>query len=448
MTATVTQSPSYTIGNTQAPLPPLVDGLPILGSALDLKQGPIQFAVKNYHEHGSVFRAKAIGREMFFMAGIEANQIAREADHILFTNERQFSWIPDQLGYSLIAEEGDDHNYMRKLLKPAYSRVQAAQRIDVMTQIVDDFVDSLAVGDSFEVMPTMQELVVNQLGHVMLNFPVGDYFPDFKVFMSTMLAVGQRGTRPRWVYRLPFYRRAKARTFEMAEKVIEYIRSTDAGVDRPRTAIDIMLEKPDASGQPHNQGQLLAEAMSPYLAGQDTVAGTLSFLWLLIHKHPDVQERVTAEAREAFAPDMSVGDLRQLDDIHKTIVETMRRYPLGGLMPRHARCTFEFNGYRIPEGASVFSALAVTHFLPEYYEDPYTFDIDRPAGPNGTFSPYGLGRHTCLGAGIADVQLMVMIAAFLRRGRFQLDPVDYEMQLNTNPVPNPGHYRLKLVEKY
>ena len=48
-------------GPTQAPLPPIVPGLPILGNALDLSQDVLQFLIKGYRQHGPIFRIRALG---------------------------------------------------------------------------------------------------------------------------------------------------------------------------------------------------------------------------------------------------------------------------------------------------------------------------------------------------------------------------------------------------
>src|SRR5260221_2053373 len=48
------------------------------------------------------------------------------------------------------------------------------------------------------------------------------------------------------------------------------------------------------------------------------------------------------------------------------------------------------------------------------------FDLDRFRPPRnehrkpGAYAPFGLGDHTCLGAGIAEVQLMTTMATLLR----------------------------------
>ena len=88
-------------------------------------------------------------------------------------------------------------------------------------------------------------------------------------------------------------------------------------------------------------------------------------------------------------------------------------------------------------------ANALTQYLPEYFPEPERFDIDRharadrPKVPN-TYAPFTLGSHTCLGAGMAESQLMVVIATLLRHFEFALPSPDYRVEIQAAPIPNPG----------
>lgn len=429
-------------------LPPLVPGLPYLGNALQLGADPVRFAVNNYHAYGPIFRAKIPGREIYFLAGKEANDLAKKRDEEIFTNAEMFKQFREQIGPGLSSIEPDAHAHMRRLIRSAYTRNNVSDQIDTLTQVVDNFFDTLKVGDSFDVFSAMQRIVTTQLGCVLFDVPPGEYFPALRTYMKTITEVAIFRTRPQWVFRLPFYKNARKRSMEMADLVLQQLQSKKAGVDRKETSIDILLKNNDHKGNAYTHQHLISEALGPYLAGQDTVAGTLSFTFYTAHKYRNVTDRLSNEARDIFSPHMSAGDLRKLEDFHKLIKETMRLYPVGAFMPRHASKDFEFKGYLIPAGSAVYSATSVVHFLPENYGDPFTFDIDRPPGPGGSFVPYGVGNYACAGAGIADIQLMVTMAALMRRGRFELDPKDYQLKIATMPVPNPGRYKLKLVERY
>ena len=52
-----------------------------------------------------------------------------------------------------------------------------------------------------------------------------------------------------------------------------------------------------------------------------------------------------------------------------------------------------------------------------------------------------------MGAGIAEVQLMVTMATLLSRYTLQFDPPDYQLVIEHHPTPVPGnHFRVQVVE--
>ena len=98
--------------------------------------------------------------------------------------------------------------------------------------------------------------------------------------------------------------------------------------------------------------------------------------------------------------------------------------------------------------------MTVPHFLPEFYPEPERFDIDRFHAPRnehrkpGAYAPFGLGDHTCLGAGIAEIQLIVTMATIFYDYQFELDPPTYTLTIEHEPTPAPSRdFRVKVVEK-
>src|SRR5260370_3813713 len=140
--------------------------------------------------------------------------------------------------------------------------------------------------------------------------------------------------------------------------------------------------------------------------------------------------------------------LIQLPDRRGAMMETVRRYPVaGGRRARVAR-PLTLAGYRLEPGPDVEVAMTVPHFLEELYANPLQFDLDRFRPPRnehrkpGAYAPFGLGDHTCLGAGIAEVQLMVTMATLLSTFALQLDPPAYHLVIEQHPTPVPGnHFR-------
>src|SRR5258706_13444988 len=60
----------WSIGETKAPLPPLVSGAPIIGSGLSLAKEPVRFLTGLYQKYGPVFRIRVFNQIVTVMAGL------------------------------------------------------------------------------------------------------------------------------------------------------------------------------------------------------------------------------------------------------------------------------------------------------------------------------------------------------------------------------------------
>src|SRR5260221_2921590 len=144
---------------------------------------------------------------------------------------------------------------------------------------------------------------------------------------------------------------------------------------------------------------------------------------------------------------------RSLCDWSSDVCSSDLRYPVaGGHRARVAR-PLTLAGYRLEQGLDVEVAMTVPHFLEELYPNPMQFDLDRfrPARNEhrkpGAYAPFGLGDHTCLGAGIAEVQLLVTMATLLSNYTLQFDPPDYHLVIEEHPPPIPGNNFQVLVRE-
>jgi cytochrome P450 len=201
------------------------------------------------------------------------------------------------------------------------------------------------------------------------------------------------------------------------------------------------------------QRDLMPIALGPYIAGLDTAASTIAFMMYALLTNPDVAEGVKGEADALFANGLPTAvDLRKVDILHRASLETLRRYPIAPATQRTAIKPFEFGGYRVDVGQRVFIGITVPHFIEALHPDPYRFDIDRYLPERsehripGAFAPFSLGSHTCLGAGLAETQVMLTIATLFSLARFEMDPPGYKLEVRAAPTPAPANsFRMKRV---
>jgi cytochrome P450 len=181
----------------------------------------------------------------------------------------------------------------------------------------------------------------------------------------------------------------------------------------------------------------------------------LSFMIYALLAHPEVLQRVRAEIDVAFYHGLLTRERSNaMTALHGTAMETLRRYPVAGGHLATVAKRLTLAGYRLEPGDEVFVAMTVSHFLPELFPEPEKFDIDRFHAPrnehrqDGAYAPFGLGDHTCLGAGIAEIQLVVTIATIFHDYQLELDPPTYKLRIENQPTPAPGKdFCVKVVSK-
>jgi cytochrome P450 len=432
---------------------PVTRGLPVLGSAHELLRDPAAFLVRSYREHGPVFRAKALGRSITVLAGpaLPRFMSSREGQASLRSKEIWDGMVSEyDASRILVGLDGPEHKRLREVMRFGYSREALSGRLDELVAITDrSIARDFRPGTRVPVVGALQLMVTDQLGTLLTGAATLDYVADVRTTILNILNVYVTRQRPPVLLRLPRYRKAKARFLELADQVIEQARrrtGEDGPGPSPRMLIDDLMAAHDRDPELLPTQDLPAAVTGPYVAGLDTVANTVGSLLYTVLKHPDVLARIRAEAAELFEADGPLPDdaVERLPTVHAALMKTMRLYPIAVVQPRVAARDFEFEGYLIPEGEVVYCAVTVPHFLEEYFPDPMRFDLDRYAKPRqeqakpGAYNPFGRGPHTCLGKGLADVQMTLTAARLFHRLDLSLPSPDYVLRRKAAPTPGPS----------
>ncbi|WP_433360222.1 cytochrome P450 [Actinoplanes sp. CA-142083] len=427
---------------------PVVRGLPLVGNALRMGKDPAQFFVDCYREYGPVCRVKVLGREHAILAGPEAAEFMGTKEGRECLRSREF-WrgLVDEYGATrtLPGEDGESHKELRDIMRRGYSREAIADRLDEVVAITDRNIDrTWRPGATVPVVRSMQFLVTDQLGELMTGASRPEYVKDIRRATAYLLNVLVTRQRPRLMLRDPRYKRAKARVAELSRTMIDD--RSDPGEDaKPAILIDDLVRANRENPAAMPDEDLMICVTGPYVAGIDTVANTTSAFVYAVLKHPEVLERVRAEADRLFAKEsITEKDLRGIPAIRGALMETMRLYPTAVVQMRTATRDFTFQGHRIAEGEALYVATTVPHFLEEFFPEPMRFDIDRYEKPRaehlqaGAYSPYGRGQHVCLGKTLADVQMLVTLARMFHRLDLRLESPDYVLARRTTPTPGPA----------
>ncbi|HZO05437.1 MAG TPA: cytochrome P450, partial [Solirubrobacterales bacterium] len=98
--------------------------------------------------------------------------------------------------------------------------------------------------------------------------------------------------------------------------------------------------------------------------------------------------------------------------VPSTVEEALRMFPAFGHFRRTATRDAELNGTQVKEGDKVVLWYLSSNRDEERYEDPDRFDVTR----NPDHQAFGAGgRHFCLGAALARLELKIMLEETLAR---------------------------------
>jgi cytochrome P450 len=425
---------------TQSSQPPLVKGLPVIGSLIPLLNDSINFLFGEYRRLGPIFRVRVLGQELKVLAGPELNLLMAGDLDALSSSE---VWEPfvQNLGARKILNtmEGEPHARMRRLMQESFSRSTVSNNVATIVSMIHAALGRYSEGQSIPLVRFLQELVAAELGLITSYKSPGDYFDDIVVYWNTMIYV-LFGNRPRSVMEKPSFRRARQRVEEFMNQVVDSRRSLPREQRDPDNFIDNLIATHESDPEFLSDRELLVTTLTPYIAGIDTAANITSFLLYELLSHPDLLRQCRQEADQIFADGMpSPASLRNMPTLHLAIMETLRLYPLAGVLRRFAGKDFEFAGYSVKKDEPLLVATCAAHYDPRYFPNPKTFDIGRFSPPRsehkvkGAYAPFGAGPHTCLGAPLAEAQIALTIATILHSVEFSLVNPNYKLKIVSEP---------------
>ncbi|CAN1565633.1 CypX Cytochrome P450 [Mycobacteriaceae bacterium] len=197
-----------------------------------------------------------------------------------------------------------------------------------------------------------------------------------------------------------------------------------------RDMLDVLVSIPGEDGRPRfTADEITGMFISLMFAGHHTSSGTSSWTLIELMRHPDIYAEVRNELDELYADgqEVSFHALRQIPRLENVIKETLRLHPPLIILMRVAQGEFEVRGYPIRQGDFVATSPAISNRIPQDFPEPNNFDPDRYEKPREedvlqrwTWIPFGAGRHRCVGAAFATIQIKAIFSVLLREYDFEM----------------------------
>jgi cytochrome P450 len=433
--------------------PVLRGGAPLLGALPALARDPLA-VFERARALGDVVRLPVPGRHPVFLLADPAH-----VRHVLQENHANYRRSPFHdrlkvfLGEGLVTSEGELWQRQRRLLQPAFRAERIRRFVEGMgaaaVELAGRWEAAAGAGRVLDVSQEMSDLALGIAVRCMFGQERrgGDAaISEALVEVQEWLARRFWSLAPGWTERLPTpanrrFRRALAALDDAVGGIVAHrLAAGEAGDD-----LLGMLLSAQEEGQGVDARQVRDEAMTMLLAGHETSAAALTWVWHLLALHPGVADAVCGEAVRVLggraAPDAD--DLGELELARAVVQEAMRLYPPVGWFPRLAAGPDRIGGFAIPAGALVALSPWLLQRDPRLWPEPERFDPARfaPGAPRPApyaHFPFGGGPRTCLGNHFATTEMLAALAVLAPRFRLRhasgAPPVRPELLVTLRPA--------------
>jgi cytochrome P450 len=182
----------------------------------------------------------------------------------------------------------------------------------------------------------------------------------------------------------------------------------------------------DIEGRPIDEDEIIGTIQLLILGGLETTAGVLGMSMLRFCEQPEIPALL--RSRPELIP-AAVEELLRLDGSFICMARTVRHES-------------EFAGQRLQPYDSVYMYWASANRDDTEFENPDTFDLERPRNRHLAF---GAGTHRCAGSHLARMNLRIALEELLPRLHdIELQPdaeIEYHSTFNRAPLSVPIRFR-------
>lgn len=391
-------------------------------------------------------------------------------DHVLhagrlnYYKSYEYELLRAILGVSLFTDEEDSWQRYRTMLAPMFAKRHLNGLVGLMTEPIDALLQNLSSRRGradVDMVNEMVELTLNVVGNALFSQGFGPVAADMAPHVKDGMHFAERSLRLflvtappakvwRGLSRFAFTPLPIPPPFRKIQHIVKHIDNAVWQVindrrEHPVETPDLLNHLLNASDE---QGaiplkRVRDEAITLMLAGHETTANALSWMWYLLALNPDARKRMFDEIDTVLAGRTPTAeDLSNLPWTTAVFLEAMRYFSPAWAIPRVAVHEDMIGSHRITKGTTVIIPAHLIHHDPRWWPNPEEFDPSRflpGAGrdrPRSAYLPFGGGKRGCIGQGFATMESVLITAMLSQRYVFDLvpgHPVDPEATLTLRP---------------
>lgn len=409
-----------------------------LGSILDFQRDPLGFVHSVASAYGPVARFRLANVMFNLVSHPDGLQQILQGNNHNYIKGAFFDPVRQMAGDGLFASDGAYWLRQRRLMQPAFHRQRIAGFAEIMVRQTERMLETwekvAGSNEPVDIAHEFTELTMRIIAESMFSTQLAEDVHRISSALTMLLADlnfrFQVPFYPRIGFPTPRNLRAQKALRSVDEILYNIIRARRQNAGKHDDLLQMLMDARDEdTGEMMTDVQLRDELITMFVAGHETTAVLLTWLFHILSSEPEWEIRLVEEVNTALhGRRPGFEDLSSFPYLGMAIDETLRLYPPVWITNRNAVQDDEILGFRIRAGEVVGLSPYVTHRLPEYWPDPERFDplrfspemtADRP---RFAYLPFGGGPRQCIGNNFALVEARLIFATLVQRFRLQAVP--------------------------
>lgn len=413
--------------------PPGPKGLPLLGSSYHYFTDILGFLTHMRKTYGEIAFFRLGKRNIYMVSDPEIVKDVLVTNNKNFSKSRALKRAKMVVGEGLLTSEAEVHLKHRRMIQPVFLQRRISKYASVMSEHSHRISEKWHDGQILDMHKEMMKLTFSIVVKTLFNSDIEKDPDEIGAALTDVMKQFTRLVFPFSEYLdklpLPGVKKCNDALASLDRTIYEFISERRGNEDKYDDLLSLLLSvrSEDSESEGFSDQQIRDEAITLFIAGQETTANSLSWSLYLISRHPGIDVRLHEEISSVLSGRLpSMDDYNKLQYTRMVFTEAMRLYPPAWTVVRRALSDYHLKDYIVPQGDDIFMSQYVIQRDPKYYPEPLEFRPERWENdymktiPKFAYYPFGGGPRLCIGEGFAWMEGVLVLAIILQNWKMNL----------------------------
>ncbi|MBU2997195.1 cytochrome P450 [Cellulophaga baltica] len=428
---------------------PLVSRLEVIKNSKRILKNPLPFHRENFEKFGDLFRVSVA-----FEGEIVFTRNPKIVKHILQKQHKKYQKstlqtvdLAKYIGHGILTSNGEHWRTHRRMVQPAFHKKKLHNLMGTIRSAIKVELEDIKPGVILNAYPLMSNLAFQVVAKSLFSSEdIREKMQELQHITEVnqrMLIKEMRQPYLKWWFNLNGTIKKHLKLAEDGQELLnDLIESRRKSKIEKDDLLDMLLQARYEDGTAMSQKQLIDEVLILFTAGHETTANALSFLFFLLAKHPEMQEKAYKEVKLVDLDSEDVlPEILKLKYVQHCIEETMRLYPPAYIIDRVSLENDEIDDLKIPKDTMVLMSIYELHRYEQFWELPNDFIPERfetldKKKYQDYYYPFGAGPRMCVGNNFAMYEMILAVTEILKKYRIttNLKTLDINPLISLKPL--------------